>query len=149
MRILAQVFGDVENLSVVERHGHANVAQRGREALQILDGVGVGVEDVGIVEQLARSLGVALNQEVVVGIDAGNHIAPDLVRQQLHHRGFLASLKFADARRKQHFKVALAVFKPTQHRTPEKYVVVSLDIGHDALSGGFRLHSVGRLEVLR
>ena len=60
---------------VVERYRHADIAQRGRIALQVLDGIGVGVQHVGILQHLARRFAGALSEEVVVGIDAGEHRA--------------------------------------------------------------------------
>lgn len=148
-RELAEVVLEVEYGVVVERNSHAHVVERGRVALQVLYGIGVGVEYVGTVEYGLRHRCGALYEIVVVGIDAGYHVAAHPTVEQTHQGRLLAALKVWHARGQHHFEVAGVVLKTRQHRPPEKHVVVALYVSHDAPAGFLRGHTVGCLEVSR
>ena len=132
---------------VVEGNHDTGFVQRWRIALQVFNGVSVGVEDVRIGCYLLRHLGGALHEIVVISVHAGNHVTSYLVHQQIHQHRLFASIKTFHARGQHHLEIPGVVFEVTQDRSPEKYVVVTLHIGCDAASGVLRLHLVSRLEI--
>ena len=146
-RVLPHVFLEVEHLVVVERHHHAHVVQRWRVALEVLNGVDVGVEYVGVAHDVLRGLRGPLHEEVVVGVDAGYHVLAHVVAHEVHEHLFLA-LGQAHLRGQHHLEVVLVVLELAQHRAPEEHVVVALHIGHDALARGLAFHAVDRAEVV-
>ena len=105
--------------------------ERGAVALQVLYGVGVGVEHVGVVYHDVRRLRGALYEIVVVGIDARYHVAATLSGYHAHDGGLLAALKTVGARGQHHLEVARVVLEACEHGTPEEHVVVALHIGYD------------------
>ena len=146
-RVLLHVFLEVEHLVVVERHHHTHVVKRGRVTLVVLDGIDVGVEDVGVAHDVLRCLCGPLHEEVVVGVHAGYHVLAHLVAHEVHEHLFLA-LGQTHLRGQHHLEVVLVVLKLAQHRAPEEHVVVTLHIGHDALARGLAVHAVDRAEVI-
>ena len=75
---------------IIERDCHTDIMQRRRIALQTLNGVGIGMKDIRVVQHLARLLRSPLQQIVVVGIDTGYHS----FTQTCHQSSLLASLQF-------------------------------------------------------
>ena len=71
--ILTQIFLEVEDVAVVKGGHDAHVVEGGGIALVVLDGVGIGVDDVGVVEHALGGRCVALQQVVHVGIHTGYH----------------------------------------------------------------------------
>ena len=146
-RILSQVFLEVENLMVVERHHHTHVVERGREALVVFDGIDIGMEDVWVSYDVLRGLRRALHEEVVAGIHAGYHVFAHLVAHEVHEHLFL-SLRQVDLRRQHHLEIMPVVIELTQHLPPKKHVVVTLYISHDTFSRGLASHAVDRAEIV-
>ena len=147
---VAQERLEVERLAVVERHSHTYGVQRRCVALHVLDGVGVGVEYVGIVENRLRRTAGALLQVVIVGIDTRYHVAPHPTgSNQTHNGSLLATFEMVESRGQHHLEVALGVLETREHRPPEEYVVVALDISHDATASLTRAEPIGRLYILR
>ena len=60
--VLEEVFMEVEDGVVVEGYGNTDVVQAGGIALEVFDGIGVGVEDVGVVTDFARERGCVLKK---------------------------------------------------------------------------------------
>ena len=60
-------------------------------ALVVFYRIDVGVEDVGIVADLFRVLRPPLEEVVIVGIDAGQHVLARAVEQQARQHRFLAA----------------------------------------------------------
>ena len=149
LRILPQIFGTVENRVVVQRDSHAHLAQRLGIALQVLDGIGIGVEDIGIANQFFRSWRDTLNEIVVVSIHAGNHVLSCALRQHVHDGRLLATLQLTHPCRQENLEIAGIVLETAEHRPPEKDVVVALHVDHDAPSVVLGLQSVGRLNEFR
>ena len=145
---LREILAEVEDAVIVERDRHADIMQRRGVALKILDGIHIGVEDIRTVEDTARLTGAALNKIVVIGIDAGYHIATKgLALQKIHQHRLLAARE-VDLRRQHDLEVTLVVLELGEYRAPEVDIVVALDIGHNPtarLLGGER---IGRLEIL-
>ena len=50
LRVGSHELGEVEHQVVVERHRHTHIPQRRSIALQVLDGVCIGVKDIGVVQ---------------------------------------------------------------------------------------------------
>ncbi len=144
--ILPQVFLEVEEVAVIEGCHHTDVVERGCVALETLDGVGVGVDDVGVVEHAGRGRCVALQQVVEVGIDAGNHVAAQRLAQLVHHGGFLASVEVG-ARGEHHLEGRLLILKLAEHRAPEEDVFVAFHVGDNLPFLRLRTEAVGCLDV--
>jgi len=147
LAVKAQVLPEVEYRLVVQRYGDTHVVQALGTALQVLYGIGIGVEHVGIVVYGARHRRGALKEIVVVGVHAGNHALAGIARYQVHQHRALA-LRQRVARRQHHFEVTVCVLELAQCRAPEEYVVVSLHIRHDPLSRPASLQAVGCLKVV-
>ena len=145
--ILPQILLHVEDAVIVERHGNTDLVERGSVALHVLDGVGVGVEDVRIGDDGARRLGLALDEVVVVCVDTGDHALSGLAGEQAHEHCFLAPLEMLHPRWQHDLEVERVALKLTEDLPPEEDVVVALDIGDDFLARAFRLQSVGCLEI--
>ena len=91
--ILPQVFFHVKDAVIIERHGHAHLMERGGIALHVLNGIGIGVEDIGIVDDRARGFGLALYEVVIVSVDTGDHALSCFSGEQPHEHGFLAAFE--------------------------------------------------------
>ena len=145
--ILSQILLHVEDAVIVERHGDTDLVERRGVALHVLDGVGVGVEDVRVGDDGARCLGLALDEVVVVCVDTGNHALSRLAGEQAHEHCFLAPLKMLHPRWQHDLEIERVGLKLTEDLPPEEDVVVALDIGDDFLARAFRLQPVGCLEI--
>ena len=110
-RIARKEVGEVENKMVVQCGGHTHFVQSACETLQVLDGVGVGVEHEGVVQYGFRKWRCPLQQVVVVGIHTGYHVVAHLFTNQTHQCGFLSPLQFVFFRRQHHFKISVSIFK--------------------------------------
>ena len=73
---LLEVIAEIEDAMIVECYRHAYIMQRRGVTLKILDGIHVGVKHIWTVKDALRLASAALYQIVVIGIYAGNHIAP-------------------------------------------------------------------------
>jgi len=127
---------------------HAGVVQRVGVALVVLDGVGVGVDDEGAADELARRGGGSLQQVVVVGIDARYHVLAQRVAQPVHH-GHLFALGQRAAAGQHHLEVVFVVGKLAEDVAPEGHVVVALHVGHDFLACLLGAQAVGCLHIHR
>ena len=144
----AQVAVEVENVVVVEGDSHADIVERRGVALQVLDGIGVGVEDVWAVDNLLRGGRGLLDKIVVVGIDAGNHITAHAVGHEPHERRLLATVELAGARGEHHLEVVAVGLEAREDSAPEEHVVVAFDIGHDAVTRLPGVEPVGSRQVV-
>ena len=139
---------EVEKAVVVERGHDADAVQRRRVTLETLYGIDIGVEDVGIAAHLARRLRDALQQVVVVGIDAGYHPLAQALAQVVGQRNLLA-LAQRGARGQHHLEAQVGRFEGAQQPAPEEDVVVTLDVGHYAALRTASRQAVGRRHILR
>ena len=117
----AQIAVEVENLMVVEGDSHADIVERRGVALQVLDGIGVGVEDVWAVDNLLRGGRGLLDKIVVVGIDAGNHITAHAVGHEPHERRLLATVELAGARGEHHLEVVAVGLEVREDSAPKEH----------------------------
>ena len=93
LAVLRQEVLKVEDAVVVERDADANLVERGRVALHVLDGVCVGVEHVAALGHAARLGGGSLQQVVVVGIDTGYHVGAYVLANEVHQHRLFAALQ--------------------------------------------------------
>ena len=142
-----EILLHVEDDMVVECHRHTDVVERGRITLHVLDGVGVGMEDVWTAEDLARGLRGSLDEVVVVGIDTGDEPLSRLAMEGTHERGFLAALEGVLPRGEHDLEIEPVRLKLAEDGAPEEDVVVALYISHDLLPLLLRVQAVGCLEV--
>ena len=84
---------EVEDLMIVQRNSHADGTQRRSIALQVLDGVGIGVEHVRTAQHGSARLGNTLYQIVVVGIYTAYKITTRILGQQPHQHRFLTAFQ--------------------------------------------------------
>ena len=137
---------EVEEFAIVERGHDTHAVQHLGMALQIFDGVDPGVQNVGRAAHHGAGGGGALHQNVVVGVDTGDHVGAESVGQ-----GDLLAPAQGDARGEDHFELHVRG-RSGEHVAPEEDVVVALDVGHGARSctpafeaGGSG--DVGRIEL--
>ena len=71
--ILSEILGEIEDGMVVECHRHTYIVQTGGIALQVLNGIAIGMEDIGILYYLPGLWRGTLHEVVVVGIDTCYH----------------------------------------------------------------------------
>ena len=116
-------------------------------ALEILDGIDIGMEDIRTIQYLLRRNRHPMHQVVVVGIHTGNHIpAQRLAFEEVHQHRLLPTCEFA-LRRQHHLEVALVVLKLREHRAPEIDIIIALDIGYNPMPCLLRCQRVRRFEV--
>ena len=132
---------------VVECHSHTHVMERRGVALQVFYGVGVGMEHVGIAEYLLRCWRRTLYEIVVVCVYAGYHIASNPSLDEAHQHRLLATVQMVGTRWQQYLEKHALVLEVAEHRPPEEYVVVALDVGDNAPPGLLRGKAVGGLYV--
>ena len=102
---------------------------------------------VWIAKHEVRHVGVTLYEVVVVSINACYHILAYALFHQCQQSLFLAFVKVV-ACGQHDLKVAFLIFKLRQHHTPEQYIVVALDIGHDAPACRLATHDVGSVDIV-
>ena len=146
---LLEVLLHVEDDVVVERHRHTHVVERGRVALHVLDGVGVGVEDERTLEDGARGERGALDEVVVVGVDTGDEPLSGLAVEGAHQGSFLTPLQDVLPRGQHHLEVIVGRLKLTEDGAPEEHVVVALHISDDLLTLLFGVEAVGGIKIGR
>lgn len=144
--ILTQVLLEVEEVAVVEGCHHADVVEGRGIALVTLDGIGVGVYDVGVLKHPNGTGCLALKQIVEVGIDTGNHAGSQGLSEFVHHGGFLAAIEVGAAGQ-HHFEGGVVVFELAQHATPEEDVVIRFNVCHNLPLFRFGTKAVGCLDV--
>ena len=74
--IAAQESLKVQYRTVIEGAADADFVQTLGKALVVFDGIGIGLEDVGIVIELARSGGSILQEKIIVTVHTSYHAAP-------------------------------------------------------------------------
>ena len=84
---------EVEDEAVVECCAGADLSQGRGVALQVLYGVGVGVENLGRAYQHSGGRCGSLHEVVVVGIDAGYHVVAEAFAEFVGENGFLPFLQ--------------------------------------------------------
>ena len=94
LTIATQEGIEVEDLAVVEGHRDTHIVEARSIALVVFYRIDVGVEDVRIVADLFRVLRPPLEEVVVVGIDAGQHVLARAVEQQARQHRLLAAREF-------------------------------------------------------
>ena len=144
---LAHVTLKVEYLSVVERSRNAHSAQQRRITLEVLYCVSVGVKHIRVLAYRARSLACALQQVVVVGINASNHVSSQRIAKYVCYGHFLAFCQRC-ARRQHYFEIQLVVLETCKHVAPEHHVVISFNVCHYAPSGSRRFHTRSRPDIV-
>ena len=137
---------EIEDMCIVQCHHHAGFVQSLGVTLEILDGISVGMEDIGILQHLLGGFGRTLPQEIIVGIHAGYHI-PSHSLEHIHDSRLLATVEMVVAGRKQDFEIARLILILSQYRTPEEDIIVALDVSHYLAPSLLRGHLVGGLEV--
>ena len=148
LAVKTQILFKIEDGAVVQRNSNAHIVQAGGIALQVFDGVCIGVKHVRTMVYGARHRRGTLQEIVVVGIYTGYHTFADIFRNQIHqHRAF--SLRQCVARRKHYFKITVLVLETAKCRAPKEYIVVRLHIRHYPLSRIAPIQVVGRIKVSR
>ena len=147
-RIAAHELREVQQLAVVQRGLHTDVVQGLGAAQVVLDGVGVGLQDVRVPVDVARQGGGALHQEVVVAVHAGNEAAAQLVGVERVEQHGLLSFRQGGLRGEHHLKAAFVGLELGEQRAPEGHVVVAFDVGHDAAALLRRRQAAGSVEVV-
>ena len=109
LRITLQKSGEVQDMPVVQRGLHTDFMQTVGKAVEVLDGIAISLEDIGILVYLMRHLGGTLQQEVVVAVYTSYHVFAQLCSQLIHQYGFLALGQRA-FRWKHHFEISGVVF---------------------------------------
>ena len=124
---------EIEDARVVLGRLDAYVVQRGGVAEEVLGGVGVGVEHVAGVVDLARLLRAVGEQEVEVRIDAQDQLlrrAGDHPHQHLLPLGKVGAVGHRD------FEAQVGVLEVVEDAAPESHVFVAFDIDlHQPLVG--------------
>ena len=115
--------------------------------LVILYGIDKGVYDIRIVEHEGGVVIGSLQQVVIVGIDAGYHIASHTIAHQRQEGGFL-SLREVRAYGKHHLKITCLILKLAQYHAPEEHVVIALYIRHYATATALAAQRIGSREVI-
>ena len=87
-----------------------------------------------VFEHLTRCGCGALQQVVVVAVNAGYHVTAVGLAQHVHHSLFLAFGELG-ARRQHYLEMYLVAFVFVENRTPERYVIIAFDVCYDALCG--------------
>ena len=137
----------VEVGSVIERCHDADIMQRGGITLVVLYGIDEGVYDVGVAKHEGGVVVGSLQKVVVIGIDAGYHVATHTVTHEGKKSGLLA-LGETGTGREHHFEVACIVFELAEYHAPEEYVVVAFDVGYDTAALTFSAQRVGGGEIV-
>ena len=145
--VAAEEVGEVDDVAVVECGQHADLVEPLGKALVVLDGVGVGLQDVGVGVELARSGSGLLQQVVVVAIHAGDEAAAQGGGFQGIHQHHLLPLGEGGLRGEHHLEVALVVLVGREDGAPEGDVVIALHIGHDALARLLGREAVGSFDI--
>ena len=137
-----------KDVSVVECAHHASRMQSRSIALVVLDGVGIGVEDVGTGEQRLADWCSALHEVVVIGIHASYHVIAKPRPEFIHQGSFLA---FAEgkSRGEHHFELDMFSLEVLQYGAPKEDIIVAFHVCHDFSSSipGPKLRC--QFEVLR
>ena len=119
---------------VIESDRHTDIVQRWCIALEVLDGINVGMEHIRAIEYALRLVGAALNKIIVIGINTSYHIAAKrLALEEVHQHRLLTTSKI-DLRRQHHLEIALIVLELAENSSPEVDIVITLDIGHYPMS---------------
>ena len=138
---------EIEDMGIVQRHHHAGFMQTLGVTLEILDGISVGMEDIGTLQHLLGSLGGTLAQIVIVGIHTGYHILAHPL-EHISDSRLLATVEMIIAGRQHDFEIARVILILSQHRPPEEDIIVALDVSHNLAPSLLRGHPVGCLEEL-
>ena len=124
---------EIEDARVVLGRLDAYVVQRGGVAEEVLGGVGVGVEHVAGVVDLARLLRTVGEQEVEIRVDAQDQFvrrAGDHAHQHLLALGQVGAVGNRD------FETHVGVLEVVEDAAPESHVLVAFDINpHEPLVG--------------
>ena len=107
------------------------------------------MEYEGTVEDDARGIGGALDEVVVVGVDACDEPLPGLAAERAHECSLLAPFEHVLPGGQHDLEVIAVGLKLTEDAAPEEYVVVALDIGNDFLALLPGVEAVGGTEVVR
>ena len=147
LRITLQKSGEVQDMPVVQRGLHTDFMQTVGKAVEVLDGIAISLEDIGILVYLMRHLGGTLQQEVVVAVYTSYQAAAQLRCVQRIHQHHLLALCQRGGRGKHHLKITFLILELRQQRPPESDVVIAFHIRHYApacslggqLAGGIQI----------
>ena len=139
--VAGQEFNKVECGGIIECRHDADIMQGRSITLVVLYGINEGVYDIRIVEHEGRVVVGTLQQVVVVGIDAGYHIASHTVAHQ-RQEGRLLALREIGTDGEHHLKITRLIFKLTQYHAPKEHVVIALHISHDATAAALTTQGI-------
>ena len=92
-RILTQIICEIEDTMIVQRYCHTDIMQRRGIALQVFDGIGIGVEHIRTLKHRLRLRGNALKQIVEIGINTSYHVRADTFAHKIHQNRLLPSFQ--------------------------------------------------------
>ncbi len=137
-RVVGEESFEVEYLRVVFGRLHADVVERRRIAPVVLRGVGVGVEDVGRLVDLARDGGLVGEQVVEVAVDAEKGVPHLCLSGQVQHH--LLPFGQIVAQRDGDLEHELLRFVVVEYPPPEGDVFIAFHIDHDQFAAALQRH---------
>ena len=147
LRITLQKSGEVQDMPVVQRGLHTDFMQTVGKAVEVLDGIAISLEDIGILVYLMRHLGGTLQQEVVVAVYTRYQAAPQFRCVQRIHQHHLLALCQGGGRGKHHLKITFLILELGQQRPPESDVVIALHIRHYAPACSLGKQLAGGIQI--
>ena len=138
----------IEHAAVVQCNHDTHIVQCRGVTLKILYGIGIGMEHIRIAAHLCRQGGYALHQVVIIGIHASYHATPQPVSQFVGQSYFLPFAQAAVGRQ-HHLKEIPVRFERPEQVAPEKHIVVTLHISHNAFAALFAAQTVHGLYIVR
>ena len=136
-------------MPVVQRGLHTDFMQTVGKAVEVLDGIAISLEDIGILVYLMRHLGGTLQQEVVVAVYTSYQAAAQLRCVQRIHQHHLLALCQRGGRGKHHLKITFLILELRQQRPPESDVVIAFYVSDDTSAGFLRIKLMGGIEIGR
>ena len=117
------------------------------KAVEVLDGIAISLEDIGILVYLMRHLGGTLQQEVVVAVYTSYQAAAQLRCVQRIHQHHLLALCQRGGRGKHHLKITFLILELGQQRPPKSDVVIALHIRHYAPACSLGRQLAGGIQI--
>ena len=145
--VAGQEVNKVEGGGIIECRHDADIMQGRSITLVVLYGIDEGVYDIRIVEHEGGVMVGTLQQVVIVGIDAGYHIASHTVAHQ-RQEGRLLALREIGTDGEHHLKITCLVFKLTQYHAPEEHIVIALHIRHYATAAALTTQGISSREII-
>ena len=146
LRVEAEEGSKVDERSIVESALHAHTVQTFGIALEVLDGIGVGMKHIGALNDTVRSTRCALQQVVVIAINAGYHMATKTLAKVVHHRHLL-TLGKGGIGGQHYLKVVTLGIILAQQMTPKRHIIVALHVGYNALTCTLGAQTIGSADI--